>query len=348
VKPGMRPGMRSLLGLCIRELPYTTPRKLPNKTLEHLDSWDFNVYETCGDKPVIVFTELGVELFRRHGLLERYTISYEKLRAYLRHIGMKYSAAVPYHTVVKATAALQAMHFFLTSGLERLIDPLHTIALLFACCVHCVDHPGVNNAFVQQMGTGGLHSSGPGDFALEKHHLSIGFAALEMPQLDFLRTMDKPTLREFKRLVTEFVVATDITQHGVVLSQWASLRSSEQDSPMLRQDVLCKIAVKCADFSGFAARPHIMRMTATRLFEEFHSQGDRERAANLPLTPLCDRDSFDLTVAVDHLLCLIVRPTFEAFNEGLQNSVIQNTCITQLDYNIAHLEKVLDDGVDET
>ena len=186
--------------MCIRSVPggasIASKASPLLKWLPAIDSWHFDPYKFCQRNSVQMFCELGLEVLRQHGILEHFNISYEKLTAYLSYTAMKYSTEVPYHNLVHACSVLQAMHFFLKSGLSDHLGKKEILILLFVCIVQNIDHPGVNNAFVRQVSQHRLGHLAPfedsmdsAEYILERHHINVSFTALQMPQLDFLSTM---------------------------------------------------------------------------------------------------------------------------------------------------------------
>ena len=114
--------------------------------------------------------------------------------------------------------------------------------------------------------------------------------------------------------------------------EWTALQTK-------RKEVLCQLAVLCADLGVHAMKPAIMRHSVKMLFEELHNQGDRERAQGLPLSPLCDREAFELIDASDLLLTMVVRPTFECFAEAMGTPALHEI-VAQVDANTENLEDI--------
>ena len=54
--------------------------------------------------------------------------------------------------------------------------------------------------------------------------------------------------------------------------------------------VSLQAAIKCADLGHWALPNHLHLEWVDRLQAEFFAQGDRERAAGLPVSPLMDRE----------------------------------------------------------
>lgn len=55
--------------------------------------------------------------------------------------------------------------------------------------------------------------------------------------------------------------------------------------------LVLQIALKCADISNPCRNWEISKKWSLKVCEEFFQQGDCERKLNLPVTPLCDRNT---------------------------------------------------------
>ena len=151
VRPGMRPGMQKALGPCIRSTGTPTSSTKTNRVAKWIDNWNFNPYEYCQKRPVQTFCDLGMEVFRQHGLLEEFNISYMKLQSYLHFAALKHSSEVDFHNLEYACSVVQAMHFFIKSGMGEKLEKFDSLILLVVCSVQNIDHPGENNAYDQQL-----------------------------------------------------------------------------------------------------------------------------------------------------------------------------------------------------
>ena len=75
----------------------------------------------------------------------------------------------------------------------------------------------------------------------------------------------------------------------------AGLDSVKMDDEM--RSLVMQIAIKCADLSALAADRPVHCEWVNRLEDEFFQQGDKEREAGLPISPLMDRSKDGVTKA---------------------------------------------------
>lgn len=96
------------------------------------------------------------------------------------------------------------------------------------------------------------------------------------------------------RLIVEIILATDMANHSEVVDRFSvAMRREDQsdwDSWKPESRVLAmKMLVHCADLGNPCKPPAAAGMWARAVYDEFFRQGDSERVAGLPVTPLFDR-----------------------------------------------------------
>merc|ERR1711968_424767 len=101
--------------------------------------------------------------------------------------------------------------------------------------------------------------------------------------------------------------------------------------------LLLKLAVKCADAATSAMDPNLYRHASELFFQELHAQGDRERHEGLPISPLCDRTTFNMVEAQTSIMTLMVKPMFECFLDLLGAENLNKRIREQLTSNIEHI-----------
>lgn len=160
----------------------------------------------------------------------------------------------------------------------------------------------------------------PLNHSQENHHLAAAFALLQRPGCNFLSGLPDKSLAAFRRQVIEMVLATDMKQHFAMVSLFntkfgppAGSSGSKGDcksgssllarrnsmskidhSPALTLDddtlsLVLQMALKVADLGSLAAAADANRKWVLMLEEEMFLQGDKERQAGLPISPLMDR-----------------------------------------------------------
>jgi hypothetical protein len=77
-----------------------------------------------------------------------------------------------------------------------------------------------------------------------------------------------------------------------------------------------QIAFKCADLGHIAESREVHLRWVAALEEEFFRQGDAERAAGLPISPLFDRSKPGITKSQVGFFEVVALPLFRAFVES--------------------------------
>ncbi|GAX79175.1 hypothetical protein CEUSTIGMA_g6615.t1 [Chlamydomonas eustigma] len=155
------------------------------------------------------------------------------------------------------------------------------------------------------------------------------FALLKEGPLNFLRLMMNPVAANFRKEVINAVLATDMHNHHSIISAFnIKFKPPPPDAQPPLSGLMCKnsctfsdgnvlmwtldddarslvmqMSLKCADLGAIAADYDIHALWVQRLQEEFHNQGDAEKALGIPVSPLMDR-----TCVIDALAA--VQPQF--------------------------------------
>lgn len=132
-------------------------------------------------------------------------------------------------------------------------------------------------------------------------------------QCNILGSLADAERRYCREVIISAVLATDISQHFALLGQMKSTILSSFNSNK-KEDVflMLKLIIKCADISNPAKHIDIARLWAERVCEEFYSQGDKERALGLSISPLCDRSKPAMAKSQIGFIQYICKPLFEA------------------------------------
>lgn len=224
------------------------------------------------------------------------------------------------------------------------LTPLQMLAGLFAAAVHDFAHPGTSNAH-EIMKDSELAIRYHDRSVLESHHLASAFAALLMPQHNFLCEWDRKTYMEFRKLTGELVMMTDLSKHfefiGALNARDAGDMVPAQGAPgasagagAADATTALTIAIKAADL-GHSVKPWALhRKWSLSVTDEFFRLGDAERAAGLPISTFCDREKDnDLPKSQIGFLQFVCRPYFAAVAHVLPGSHAHAT-LEHLDANL--------------
>merc|ERR1712048_914879 len=95
-------------------------------------------------------------------------------------------------------------------------------------------------------------------------------------------------------------------------------------------DITRNISMKTADLSNPCRPTYLSRKWATLLCEEYHKQGDTEKSMGMEITPMMDRNNFDLEKMQIGFIDIVVLPLYYAWAQIAPKA---NECLDQLKKN---------------
>eukprot|EP00873_Tetraselmis_striata_P005111 jgi/Tetstr1/425375/TSEL_015822.t1 len=228
---------------------------------------------------------------------------------------------------------------------------------LVAAMVHDFGHPQVNNAFLidqeKPMAADFNNQAVAENFALRE-----ALRALMQPEMNFIDELCKgsshtATKRKwFKRMVIDTVLATNMSRHYDLLSQFkvqvvqnTKLRALGSTADKWREMsdsqrlLVLQMAMKVADLGHCALPLKIHKIWVDRLEQEFFAQGDLERAAGRKVSPLMDRTLPGPNAPSNQagFMKVMIMPLFSAWTEVFPEC---SPLMDQLRQNYDHWQKL--------
>uniref|UniRef100_A0A0N4Z9G5 Phosphodiesterase n=1 Tax=Parastrongyloides trichosuri TaxID=131310 RepID=A0A0N4Z9G5_PARTI len=300
----------------------TIPCPIPTEYqsyLSKINNWDFNSFELNEVTDGHALKYVGFELFNKYGFLDRFKIKHETLENYLLALEAGYSRHNnPYHNVVHASDVTQSSHFMLSqTGLASSLGDLEMLAVIFGAMIHDYEHTGHTNSFHIQSGSqyALLYNDRS---VLENHHVSSCFRLLKEEDKNITERLTREEFREFRNMVIEIVLATDMSTHFVQIKTMKNMLSLPEGIDKTK--ALCLIVHAC-DISH-PSKPWDLHYRWTEgVLEEFFRQGDLEASMGLPYSPLCDRHTVHVADSQIGFIDFIVDPTMSVCSEMLTKLV---------------------------
>ncbi|KAL6751781.1 3'5'-cyclic nucleotide phosphodiesterase [Haematococcus lacustris] len=290
---------------------------------------------------------LAYFLMSSTGLLATFKLPGVKVARFLRAVEAGYRPN-PYHNKVHAADVLQTLHVVLTKGgvLAAIPSPLTHLACYVAAVSHDYEHVGLNNDFL--INTNDQLARIYNDKSpMENHHLAAMFGLLRQDELNFVAQLPKAELVQLRQMVIELVLATDMKQHFAAVSHFmalyrlAPLRGPVHDliaitlAPPPPPPAPPPIALKLSDLGHLAEELHVHSRWVSALEEELYRQGDREKAAGLPISPLFDRTKPGVSKSQVGFMDFVVVPLFHSFVRAFPST---QPMFHQLALNYRHWE----------
>ncbi|ESN94429.1 hypothetical protein HELRODRAFT_68834, partial [Helobdella robusta] len=294
----------------------------PNVLLQmkDLDDWNFDVFKVneIGEGHALKY--VGYELFQKHDLINKFKISTSALDNFLGKLEQGYSKYNnPYHNLVHGADVTQTTHFVISSTDFILwLSDLDVFAVLVSALIHDYEHTGTTNAF--QVNTKSELAYLYNDRnVLENHHVSATFRLMKEETNNILMSLTKEEFKEFRALVIEIVLATDMSFHFQQLKNMKNLLTTPEN---IDKPKALSLLVHCADISHPGKNWRLHEKWTNLLVEEFFRQGDREAELDLPISPLCDRKNTIVAESQIGFIDFIVDPSFQVLGDMLDKIVI--------------------------
>jgi cAMP-specific phosphodiesterase 4 len=223
-----------------------------------------------------------------------------KLRRFVEEASLLYRRN-PYHHWHHAADVTHMVAWLATRPVFRAsFDPADVFWLLIAAIVHDVDHPGHNNQWEISSKTARA-AKYHGIAVLEQHSIEVDAALMERPECRFTDGMPEAVRARGAYLLPKLILATDFGIHGDFIHSLEAAVDRYPHKADFNQPeftlLMLQALLKAADI-GNTTKPFVeAAVWAIHVMEEFWAQGDKERAAGMPVGALNDRDRIGLREA---------------------------------------------------
>ncbi len=148
----------------------------------------------------------------------------------------------------------------------------------------------------------------------------------DFPEANILTNLSRDDFMEFRQLVVDMVLATDMSFH---FSQLKSMKAaiSQLAEPVEKSKAL-SLVLHTADISHPAKQWDIHYKWTMLVIEEFFRQGDREAQLGIPFSPLCDRHTLVIPDSQIGFINYIVAPSMEVCGDMMDRIVFHPTSAT--------------------
>ncbi|XP_030877308.1 calcium/calmodulin-dependent 3',5'-cyclic nucleotide phosphodiesterase 1C-like [Leptonychotes weddellii] len=252
----------------------------PCPAMQDVDKWSFDVFslnEASGDHALkFIF----YELLTRYDLISRFKIPISALVSFVEALEVGYSKHKnPYHNLMHAADVTQTVHYLLyKTGVANWLTELEIFAIIFSAAIHDYEHTGTTNNFhIQTRSDPAILYNDKS--VLENHHLSAAYRLLqEDEEMNILINLSKDDWREFRTLVIEMVMATDMSCH---FQQIKAMKTALQQPEAIEKPKALSLMLHTADISHPAKAWELHHRWTMSLLEEFFRQlamGTEEKA----------------------------------------------------------------------
>lgn len=241
----------------------------------------------------------------------------------------------PYHNLIHACDAAVTLFTFIEKYGELRcsntgLSEFEIVVCLISAAAHDISHPGNNNLF--EVNTHSALSIFYNDRSvLESFHIYVLYNLLSKPELNIFENIDIAKEKEVRKLIITNIFSTDISNHKQDFDKLAvsilkakqlvvDLTSPSSIKSKLLEDKSSKLLVMnelvhIADISNPTKKFKVYKRWVEGVFEEFFSQGDRERELGLPVSMLCDRDTTNIPNSQIFFINFFVKDLLICFQE---------------------------------
>ena len=288
----------------------------------------FNIFEL---KEIVGYNKvlpiMGKVILDAFGLDTPDIISTAKLEPFLESISNQYLETTLYHNSLHGADVTQSVTlYFLNSNAEEVCKSLvlDLLGIIISALGHDLGHPGYTNPF---------HINSSSELAityndascLENFHTSMLFRTIRNPKTDIFEKLSVINYKTIRKRMIGNILATDMANHGKIMTviksrisinkaenkQRFELLSGNENTKFEEQQSLFDFLLHSADLAHNTKLFNISLKWVELLSEEFWLQGDKEKSLNLPVSFLCDRESYNVPQSQVGFIKGFIIPTFE-------------------------------------
>lgn len=255
----------------------------------HVNDWGFDIFHFNNLANNHSMKIMAYELLHSNQLIGRFSIDITVLEAFLDKLEEGYSLHQnPYHNLVHAADVAHTCFLIVSkSRLFNWLSDLELFCILISALIHDFEHTGTSNNYHVNLNSS-LALIYNDKSVLENHHLSAAFRLMKEDKYNILQSLNVTEYKEFRNMVIEMVLATDMSAH---FNQISIMKEGVLLPESMRKINILSYVLHSADISHPCKPWEMHHQWTTMVVEEFFRQGDHEKELGLSCSPLCDRDS---------------------------------------------------------
>mmetsp|Transcript_34547 Transcript_34547/g.99139 ORF Transcript_34547/g.99139 Transcript_34547/m.99139 type:complete len:860 (+) Transcript_34547:184-2763(+) len=280
-----------------------------------IGEWDFDALK-CDLENSHVLQTVGFQLLRSYSILPR-----AQLCIFLDRLEQTYSAGSPYHSHIHGADMTNAFFYLVTkTNLWHLADFANStrVATIIAALGHDAGHFAHNNVFLISS-RHALAMTYNDRSVLENFHAST---VVRLLSEEYGEPSDRKALfsgfsddhqKKARTLMISLILGTDPQKHLEELSAFRMRMGASSFDPASDdndQQMCLGMMFRAADIGHSAKEWTLHQEWSRRVVEEFHAQGDEEKRRGLQVSPLCERENFQLASSQIGFLQFICLPTW--------------------------------------
>lgn len=230
-----------------------------------------------------------------------------------------------YHNSTHAADVVHCAAYFLNKMQERGdgIEQCDIAAVLIACAIHDIDHPGRTNPFLCNSNND-LAVLYNDTAVLENHHAALAFKlTLQHKKTNIFKNLDRAQYRTMRASIIDMVLATDMSKHFEHLQKFKAAIDASEVTKFSALDadfkvIVKRILVKAADISNQGRPHHLCVVWSERIAVEYFAQTDEEKKRGYPvMLPAFERSSCYLPKTQAQFIDFFILDLFQTWHTFL-------------------------------
>jgi len=192
----------------------------------------------------------------------------------------------PFHNFQHGLHVCQASALLLRQmDAAEVLSPMERAATVLCALSHDVDHPGINNSFLQTIEAPVALRYNDVSI-LENHHTMTTFEIIRTPGTDCFGVLDRTEYLRCRALMVRAILATDMSGHFDMTKELKAMTAPfEAGAPDKTRNRLAEVVVHSADVSGQVLEWDLAQIWSDRVISEFKAQQERETDLGLDTAP---------------------------------------------------------------
>jgi len=291
-----------------------------------LNSWDLNVLKYTHEQ----LYDIVEQVFTVRNCVNEFNIPLPSLRNFVKAIGSRYLDN-SYHNFKHGCDVFHtADRLIQLSHLYEVLSSLEIFSIYIGSLGHDVGHPGVNNPFLvtSKHHLALLHNDAS---PLENMHCSLLYEIMTKGDNNIMVNLTEEQWRGARKTILAIILGTDMAHHfeqiklaNVFLEvngqDTKAFCKNEIDTLTCLDDdknrlLIVELVLHCSDISNPFKPFDLCQQWANLIVIEFGIQGDREKEAGVPVSPMMDREQIVLCNMQMGFIEYVVAPLIIAFVE---------------------------------
>jgi hypothetical protein len=295
---------------------------------------EFNIFEL--EKIVShqnVLPLMGRTMLDSFGLMDEKIMPVDKLEPFLKSVTNQYLTSTLYHNSLHGADITQSIClFFNNSNAEEVChtQAIDLLSIIIASLGHDIGHPGLTNTF-QINASSEMAITYNDSSCLENFHLAKLFKTIRKEGTNIFEKLSSQDYKKIRKKMISEILATDMAVHGKILNNIRSKipdyllqennsnRSNKfelisdinnEETTNEEKQALFDYFIHSADLGHNTKNFDISLRWVELLSTEFWLQGDKEKAMNLTVSFLCDRDTTNVPKSQVGFIGGFIIPTY--------------------------------------